>query len=69
MSIAKFSHNLFLNFVLVGDATNLIAIDTQRFIDVTLFLNHIWAAPLLTLLCLINLWTILGVATLAGDIY
>ena len=51
----------------VGDATNLIAIDCQRFIDVTFFLNHIWASPLLIILCLANLWSVLGPSTLAGD--
>ena len=50
----------------VGDATNLIAVDCQRFIDVTFFLNHIWASPLLIILCLVQLWSILGPSSLAG---
>ena len=50
----------------VGDATNLIAVDCQRFIDVTFFLNHIWASPLLIVLCLVQLWSILGPSSLAG---
>ena len=51
----------------MGDATNLIAIDCQRFIDATMFLNHSWASPLLITLCLANLWSVLGPSTLAGN--
>ena len=50
----------------VGDATNLTAIDCQRFIDATTYLNWAWASPLLIGLCLVNLWSVLGPATLAG---
>ena len=50
----------------VGDATNLIAIDCQRFIEATTYLNWAWASPLLIGLCLVNLWSVLGPASLAG---
>ena len=32
--------------VLVGETTNLMSIDTQKFMDLTLYLNMIWASPL-----------------------
>ena len=50
----------------VGETTNLMAIDTQKFMDVVLFLNMIWSSPLSIVLCMYFLWNILGVASLAG---
>ena len=50
----------------VGETTNLMAIDTQKFMDVVLFLNMIWSSPLSIVLCMYFLWNILGVASMAG---
>ena len=50
----------------VGETTNLMSIDTQKFMDLMLYLNMIWASPLQIGLAVYNLWQILGPASLAG---
>ena len=61
---------LFLDFnffdYLVGETVNLMAIDTQRMMDVTNQINTIWTAPLTILLSLYFLWGYLGPSCLAG---
>ena len=44
------------------------AIDTQKFMDVVLYLNMAWSSPLAIVLCMYFLWGILGPASLAGKI-
>ena len=51
----------------VGETTNLMSIDTQKFMDLMLYLNMIWASPLQIALAVYNLWQILGPASLAGE--
>ena len=55
-----------LNLILVGETTNLMSIDTQKFMDLVLYLNMIWSSPLQIILCLYFLWGILGPSSLAG---
>ena len=50
----------------VGETTNLMAIDTQKFMDLIPFLNMAWTSPLSIILCMYFLWGILGPSSLAG---
>lgn len=50
----------------VGETTNLMSIDTQKFMDLMLYLNMIWASPLQIALAVYFLWQILGPSSLAG---
>eukprot|EP00094_Tigriopus_californicus_P001437 TCALIF_01392-PA protein Name:"Similar to Abcc1 Multidrug resistance-associated protein 1 (Mus musculus)" AED:0.04 eAED:0.04 QI:0/0.8/0.33/0.83/1/1/6/0/1537 len=50
----------------VGETTNLMQIDTQKFMDLTLYLNLIWSSPLQIGLSLYFLWGTLGASSLAG---
>ena len=54
------------HFVAVGETTNLMAIDTQKFMDLTPFLNQLWVSPLQVGLALYFLWDVLGPSSLAG---
>ena len=51
----------------VGETTNLMSIDTQKFMDLMLYLNMIWASPLQIALSVYFLWGILGPSALAGN--
>ena len=55
-----------MNFYSVGETVNLMAIDTQRIMDVTQQINTIWTSPLTIILSLYFLWGYLGPASLAG---
>uniref|UniRef100_A0A1B6EGY9 ABC-type glutathione-S-conjugate transporter n=1 Tax=Clastoptera arizonana TaxID=38151 RepID=A0A1B6EGY9_9HEMI len=50
----------------VGEIVNLMAVDAQRFMDLTAYLNMIWSAPLQIALALFFLWQTLGPSVLAG---
>lgn len=50
----------------VGEIVNLMAVDAQRFMDLTAYINMIWSAPLQICLALYFLWGILGPSVLAG---
>ncbi|CAD7079877.1 unnamed protein product [Hermetia illucens] len=50
----------------VGEIVNLMAVDAQRFMDLTTYLNMIWSAPLQIGLALYFLWDILGPSVFAG---
>lgn len=50
----------------VGEIVNLMAVDAQRFMDLTTYLNMIWSAPLQISLALYFLWELLGPSVLAG---
>ena len=54
---------------LVGETTNLMAIDSQKFMDMVLLINIIWSSPLQIALAMYFLWDILGAASLAGRCY
>ena len=45
---------------------NLMSVDIQKLMDLTLEVNTVWAAPLQICLCVYFLWGILGPASLAG---
>eukprot|EP00043_Microstomoeca_roanoka_P016335 m.166363 g.166363 ORF g.166363 m.166363 type:complete len:1602 (+) comp16436_c27_seq1:218-5023(+) len=49
-----------------GEIVNLMAVDAQRFMDLTSYLHMIWSAPFQISLALYFLWQLLGVSTLAG---
>ncbi|XP_063702153.1 multidrug resistance-associated protein 1 isoform X3 [Culicoides brevitarsis] len=50
----------------VGEIVNLMAVDAQRFMDLTTYINMLWSAPLQIGLALFFLWRILGPSVLAG---
>lgn len=50
----------------VGEIVNLMAVDAQRFMDLTLYINMIWSAPLQIALAIYFLWNILGPSVMAG---
>ncbi|XP_069171929.1 multidrug resistance-associated protein 1 isoform X6 [Procambarus clarkii] len=50
----------------VGEIVNLMAVDAQRFMDLTTYINLLWSAPLQIALALFFLWQILGPSVLAG---
>ena len=50
----------------IGETTNLMAIDAQKFMDLVPFLNMTWTSPLGIILCMYFLWGILGPSSLAG---
>ncbi|XP_037884208.1 multidrug resistance-associated protein 1 isoform X2 [Glossina fuscipes] len=50
----------------VGEIVNLMAVDAQRFMDLTTYLNMLWSAPLQIALALYFLWELLGPSVLAG---
>lgn len=52
----------------VGEIVNLMAVDAQRFMDLTAYVNMIWSAPLQIGLALYFLWGILGPSVLAGEL-
>ncbi|XP_055548416.1 multidrug resistance-associated protein 1-like [Wyeomyia smithii] len=50
----------------VGEIVNLMAVDAQRFFELTSYLHILWSGPLIIALCLYLLYEILGVAVFAG---
>jgi hypothetical protein len=50
----------------VGETVNLMAIDTQRMMDVTSQINTIWTSPMAIILSFYFLWGYLGPSSLAG---
>lgn len=53
----------------VGEIVNLMAVDAQRFMDLTAYINMLWSAPLQIGLALYFLWDILGPSVLAGEFF
>ncbi|KAF7277951.1 hypothetical protein GWI33_009066 [Rhynchophorus ferrugineus] len=49
-----------------GEIVNLMAVDAQKFMDLTAYLNMIWSAPLQICLSMYFLWQELGPSVLAG---
>ena len=50
----------------VGEMINLISVDASVFVDLLMYVNNLWTAPLQIIICIILLWKHLGVAALAG---
>lgn len=50
----------------VGEIVNLMAVDTERLKELTVYINMIWTSPLQIALAIYFLWDLLGVAVLAG---
>jgi hypothetical protein len=59
----------FLSYNLVGETTNLMSIDTQKFMDLMLYLNMAWASPVQIALAMFFLWQILGPSAMAGTCF
>ena len=57
-----------MNFNLnsVGETVNLMAIDSQRMMDVTSSINTVWTSPMAIILSFYFLWGYLGPSALAG---
>jgi hypothetical protein len=55
-----------LTFLVVGEMINLMAVDTQKFMDLCIYINMVWSSPLQIVLCMYFLWGILGPASMAG---
>ncbi|XP_050310916.1 multidrug resistance-associated protein 1 isoform X2 [Anthonomus grandis grandis] len=49
-----------------GEIVNLMAVDAQKFMDITAYINMIWSAPLQICLAMYFLWQELGPSVLAG---
>lgn len=50
----------------VGEIVNLMAVDAQRFFELTSYLHILWSGPVTIALCIYLLWDILGVSVLVG---
>lgn len=50
----------------IGEITNLMSIDADRFTELMLYINLIWSAPIQISLALYFLWSLLGPSVLAG---
>ena len=50
----------------IGETTNLMSIDSQKFMELSLYANLIWTCPLQIALSMYFLWDILGPSCLAG---
>uniref|UniRef100_A0A8W7PDN0 ABC-type glutathione-S-conjugate transporter n=1 Tax=Anopheles coluzzii TaxID=1518534 RepID=A0A8W7PDN0_ANOCL len=50
----------------VGEIVNLMAVDAQRFFELTSYLHVLWSAPLIIALCIYLLYELLGPAVFAG---
>ena len=50
----------------VGETVNLMAIDSQRMMDVTSQINTLWTSPMAIILSFYFLWGYLGPSSLAG---
>ena len=50
----------------VGETVNLMAIDSQRMMDVTSQINTVWTSPMAMILSFYFLWGYLGPSSLAG---
>ena len=55
-----------LNLYSVGKTVNLMAIDSQRMMDVTSQINTVWTSPMAIILSFYFLWGYLGPSSLAG---
>lgn len=50
----------------VGEIVNLMAVDAEMFVELTLYINMIWSAPLQIGVALYFLWNVLGPSVMAG---
>ncbi|NP_001161802.1 multidrug resistance protein 1 [Oncorhynchus mykiss] len=50
----------------VGEIVNLVSADTQKLMDMVVYFNAVWVAPIEIALCLYFLWQLLGPSALAG---
>ncbi len=52
----------------IGEMVNLLQVNTQSFMELTVYINNLWSAPLQIIVSVIILWSHLGIASLAGVI-
>lgn len=50
----------------VGNVVNLMAVDAQRFADLTMFFHQLWSGPLQIGIAMYLLWGLVGISSLAG---
>ena len=50
----------------LGEITNLMAVDAQKFVDVSTQLNLVWSAPFQMCVAIYFLWQTLGPSVIAG---
>lgn len=50
-----------------GQIVNLMAVDAQRFVDVSSFINLLWSAPLQIIIAMILLWRELGLYSRSAE--
>ena len=55
-----------MNHITGGSTVNLIAVDVERLIELTIILASLWANPLIVVGCVYFLWQQLGAASLSG---
>ena len=51
-----------------GEISNLIAIDSQQFIELCKYVNLVWSGPMQIIICTYMLWQYLGIASIAGKL-
>ncbi|XP_029432269.1 multidrug resistance-associated protein 1 isoform X5 [Rhinatrema bivittatum] len=54
--------------VTAGEIVNLVSVDVQKLMDLIIYFNGIWLAPVRIIICFIFLWQILGPSALSGII-
>ena len=50
----------------VGEMVNLMQVNTQSFVELTVYINMLWSAPLQIILSMLMLIRFIGIASLAG---
>ncbi|KFR12084.1 Multidrug resistance-associated protein 1, partial [Opisthocomus hoazin] len=50
----------------VGEIVNLISVDVQKLMDLIIYFNGVWLAPIRIIICFIFLWQLLGPSALAS---
>ncbi|KAG1674093.1 Multidrug resistance-associated protein 1 [Nymphon striatum] len=50
----------------IGSMVNLLAVDLQKFQDLTLYVPQLWVAPIVITIGIVELWGVLGISCLSG---
>ncbi|XP_051488594.1 multidrug resistance-associated protein 1 isoform X2 [Apus apus] len=50
----------------VGEITNLVSVDVQKLMDLVIYFNGIWLAPIRIIICFVFLWQLLGPSALTS---
>ncbi|XP_070617234.1 ATP-binding cassette sub-family C member 6 [Erythrolamprus reginae] len=54
------------NSTSVGEIVNLVSVDVQKLMDLIIYFNGTWLAPLRIIICFVFLWQLLGPSALSG---